>query len=73
MNNNEEECPYCSKIKAANEIPQDAWVDLYDEKDPKLLVVADDPFCGNDVRINYCPFCGRKLREELLEDLETVV
>ena len=66
------ECPYCNKIKDENEIDKESCVYVHDEKDPKLFVVADDPFCGNDVRINYCPFCGRILREELLEDLETV-
>lgn len=66
----EEGCIYCREIE--DEIDWESSIDVFDEKDPKMFVVADDPYCGNEVRINYCPFCGRKLREELLEDLETV-
>ena len=43
----------------------------YDGEEASMFVVADDPYCGNTVEINYCPFCGRRLSKELLEDLYT--
>lgn len=64
------ECAYCSEIK--NEYDNTLTVDIFDKNDPKMYVVADDPYCGNDVRINYCPLCGRRLRKKLVEDLETI-
>lgn len=64
----DKECRYCNNIKdnRNNKLP----IDIFDKNDPKMYVVAGDPYCSNDVRINYCPLCGRRLREELLEDLE---
>lgn len=66
----DKECKYCSKIK--DEVNIKLSVDIFDKNDPKMYVVASDPYCGNDIRINYCPLCGHKLREELLEDLEAL-
>ncbi|MBR3337158.1 MAG: hypothetical protein IKG26_09040 [Bacillus sp. (in: Bacteria)] len=66
----DKECKYCSNIKDVANIK--LAVDIFDKNDPKMYVVAGDPYEGNDVRINYCPLCGNKLREELLEDLEVM-
>ncbi len=66
----DKECKYCSNIK--DEYNKKSLVEIIDKNDPKLFVVADDPYCGNEVRINYCPLCGHKLREELLEDLRAL-
>lgn len=66
---NKEGCEFC-KDGCSNE---DNTVSItYDEDgEANLHVVADDPYCGNEVEINYCPFCGRRLRKELLDDLYT--
>lgn len=61
-------CFYCKDILD----DYDGDLSIYDKNDPKLTVIADDPGCGNDVRINFCPCCGRRLREVLLEYLDTL-
>ena len=63
-----EGCKFC-KYECKNE-DETVHID-YIGGEPELFVVADDPYCGNSVEINYCPFCGRRLREKLLEDLYT--
>lgn len=69
MENNETKgCFWCKDMLDKS----DGELSIYDKNDPKMFVVADDPYCSNEVRINFCPCCGRRLREVLLEDLETL-
>lgn len=69
MENKEtKECPCCKDIPDEHH----GELSIYDKDDPKMFVAADDPYCGNSVRINFCPCCARRLREVLLEDLDTL-
>ena len=58
------DCPYCGKPQlnfCDNEEEVEMWIEkTYDGKH----VISVDPPCAWSIPINFCPFCGRKLKED---------
>lgn len=58
------DCPYCGKPHL-NFCDDDEGVELWlDETNDGERVIAVDPPFAWSIPINYCQFCGRKLKED---------
>lgn len=62
MEKETKECIWCKDIKDDDE--EDS---IYNKNDPRLFLVSSDPYEAAEARINFCPWCGRRLREVLIE------
>lgn len=58
------DCPYCGEPQL-NLVDEDGGIEMWIEKtyDGKHVISVDSPYVWS-IPINYCPFCGRKLRSE---------
>ena len=69
-----ETCDFCNKIYNASELKKQYWGDrevcncvTKNKNDEEYYLwneCVDDYYTGNIMKINYCPVCGRKLKDE---------
>ena len=65
-------CDFCDKIFDSLETYKDSKYYNWDESDiiyrngnsTYLYLLCDDYYYNRSMRINYCPMCGRNLKEE---------
>ena len=56
-------CEYCER-KEGKDFPNAGSFNIWLDSNKELFV--DVPYCGiNKVPINFCPICGRKLKDDL--------